>query len=160
MPATDLLPRARSRDLVVHDNNDEVLIYDTADHKAHCLNGTSAFVWTACDGSRTIEDIATLAAAHFGSPVGADLIELALAQLGESELLESPVTVSNVNGRREWIKRVGMTSLIALPVIASLVAPPNALASASCACVNPGGCLAQTTCPNPTNCNGAGICAP
>jgi hypothetical protein len=160
MPNNLNYPRARSRQLVVETVKDEVLVYDLANDKAHCLNKPASFIWSACDGTKSVSEIASMVSSEFGSGVSEDYVGLALAQLGESSLLEDKQYYIPSEHRREWIKRVGMASVIALPVIASLVAPRSALAAASCACVNPGACLTQTGCPNTANCNGSGVCAP
>jgi coenzyme PQQ synthesis protein D (PqqD) len=160
MPPYSFKPKARSRQLVTHQVSDETLVYDLNSNKAHCLNHTAAFVWSVCDGDNTVAAIAGLAQDKFGAPINEEFIELALDQLNESELLEDTFRVSPKLPRRQWIKRVGLTSVVALPVIASLVAPQNALAAQSCNCVNPGECLTQTSCPSTVNCNGSGLCAP
>lgn len=148
-------PVARKNGLVVQEMPDEVLVYDLDTNKAHCLNQTAAKVWKSCDGNNTVSDIAKLFEAQ------EDLVWLAIDQLNENNLLEQEIK-ANFEGqsRREVIKKIGLASMVAIPVVASLVAPPNALATASCACINPGACAAQTTCPSTTVCNGSGICAP
>jgi hypothetical protein len=150
-------PVARKSGLVVQEMPDEVLVYDLNSNKAHCLNQTAASVWKACDGKTSISEIA----AHFGKGASEDLVWLAIDQLNESQLLESQIQ-SKFKGqsRRDVIKKIGLASIIAVPVIASLVAPQNALAAQSCNCVNNTQC---TTGPNaghcPTNiCSGVGIC--
>src|SRR4051812_30036317 len=126
-------PVARKSGLVVQEMPDEVLVYDLNSNKAHCLNQTAASVWKACDGKTSISEIA----AHFGKGASEDLVWLAIDQLNESQLLESQIQ-SKFKGqsRRDVIKKIGLASIIAVPVIASLVAPQNALAAQSCNCVN------------------------
>ena len=152
-------PLARTEGLVVQEMPDELLVYDVKTDKAHCLNITAAAVWKACDGSRTVADLSASFDAEAGSSRGEGVVLLALEQLQENDLLESPVDLGPTYSRRELVKAIGLVSLIALPVVASL-AMPQAVMAASCACVNPGACLTQTTCPSTTNCNGSGVCAP
>jgi hypothetical protein len=154
-------PVARKNGLVVQEMPDEVLVYDLDTNKAHCLNQTAAMVWKSCDGNNTVSDIANLFEAQMGGNVNEDFVWLAIDQLNENNLLEQEMK-SNFEGqsRREVIKKIGLATMIGIPVIASLVAPPNALATASCACVTPGACATQAGCPNLNNCNPAGICAP
>ena len=157
-------PVARKSGLVVQEMPDEVLVYDLNSNKAHCLNQTAAKVWRACDGKTSISDMA----AYFGKGNNEDLVWLAIDQLSENDLLEAQV-VSKFEGRsrREVIKKIGLASIVAVPVIASLVAPQNALAAQSCNCVNPTQCVTGpngngsggTRCANAT-CNGSGACAP
>jgi Coenzyme PQQ synthesis protein D (PqqD) len=157
-------PVARKSGLVVQEMPDEVLVYDLNSNKAHCLNQTAAKVWQACDGSQSISDIA----AELGKGNNEDLVWLAIDQLSENDLLEAKVA-SKFKGqsRRDVIKKIGLASIIAVPVIASLVAPQNALAAQSCNCINNGQCITGpngngsggTRCPSAT-CNGSGHCAP
>jgi hypothetical protein len=155
------VPVARKEGLVIQETTEEVLVYDLTSNKAHCLNQTAAFVWKSCDGNNSIPDITKLFENEIGSMVHEDLIWLAIDQLNEKNLLES-VVASNFAGcsRREVIKKIGLATVVALPLVASLTAPTSALASTSCACVNPGDCITQTACPSTVNCNGSGVCAP
>ncbi|MEP7212210.1 MAG: PqqD family protein [Acidobacteriota bacterium] len=154
-------PIARKSGLVVQEVPDEVLVYDLDTNKAHCLNKTAAAVWRSCDGKNSVSDIAKNIQAELGSTVSDDLVWLAIDQLSENALLENELQSQFAGqSRREVLKKIGFASIVAVPVIASLVAPNNALAATSCACVNPGACLTQTTCPSTVNCNGSGICAP
>lgn len=147
-------PVARKSGLVVQEMPDEVLVYDLNSNKAHCLNQTAAKVWQACDGSQSISDIA----AELGKGNNEDLVWLAIDQLSENDLLEAKVA-SKFKGqsRRDVIKKIGLASIVAVPVIASLVAPQNALAAQSCHCVNNTQCLSG---PNLGNCGPTPACNP
>lgn len=154
-------PIARKNDLVVQEMPGEVLVYDLKTNKAHCLNETSAHVWKSCDGKTSIGDIVRSFEANVGSKVTEDFVWLAIDQLNENGLLEAGVAPRFAGeSRRSVIKKIGLASVVALPVIASLVAPKSAMASVSCACTTPGNCLSQTGCPSTVNCNLSGICAP
>ena len=154
-------PIARQQGLVVQEMPDEVLVYDMESNKAHCLNQSAAAIWKSCNGSNSIADIVRQFESSGSGKVTEDFVWLAIDQLNENGLLEAGVSPRfQGQSRRQALKTIGMASMVALPVIASLVAPQSALASASCACVNPGACAAQTTCPSTVNCNGSGICAP
>lgn len=152
-------PVARKNDLVVQEVTDEVLVYDLSSNKAHCLNETSAMVWKSCDGTNSVSDIAKLVASTTGGNVSEDFIWLAIDQLNENDLLEQEIK-SNFAGqsRREVLKKIGLASMIALPVIASLTAPTNVMAAASCSCLSDADCdgIIQPTCPVGT-CPG-GVC--
>lgn len=141
-------PIARRNGLVVQEVPDEVLVYDLDSNKAHCLNQTAALVWKSCDGTNTISDIAKLVESQAGGSVSGDIVWLAIDQLSENGLLETQLA-SNFAGqsRREVIKKIGLASMIAIPVIASLVAPPSVLANTSCTCTAPGNCTFQA-CPS------------
>jgi len=156
-------PIARKSGLVVQEVPDEVLVYDLESNKAHCLNRSAAMVWRSCDGNNSVAEIAKLVEEQAGGKVTEDFVWLAIDQLSENNLLEKEVAISfKGQSRREAIKKIGMASMIAVPVIASLVAPQSALAAASCSCNTPPSCnsIPNQVCASTTNCNGAGICAP
>jgi hypothetical protein len=156
-------PVARKSGLVVQEVPDEVLVYDLESNKAHCLNQSAAMIWKSCDGNTSVSEIAKLVEGQAGGKVTEDFVWLAIDQLSENNLLEKQIP-SGFEGtsRREVIKKIGLASVIAIPVIASLVAPQSALAAASCACQNPSSCgnVPNAGCPNTTNCNSSGLCAP
>lgn len=157
-------PKARTQGIVVQEVPDEVLVFDTESNEAHCLNKTAALVWKACNGKRSVSDIAGIIGIETESSVSDDLVWLAIDQLNENRLLETEIASKFAgSSRREALKRIGMASMIALPIIASLAAPKSVFASASCACPSgPGSqgnneCLALGTCP--LTCVTGGLCA-
>jgi hypothetical protein len=157
----DSNPKARQNGLVVQGMPDEVLVYDLDTNKAYCLNSSAALVWRSCDGTRSSAEIALEFERSGAGKVSEDFVWLALDQLQENQLLDNEVTPRFTGqSRRQVLKTIGLASIVAVPVIASLVAPKNALASVSCGCINPGACLTQTSCPSTVNCNGSGVCAP
>jgi hypothetical protein len=119
------LPLARSTDIIVQELGKEVLIYDLQTHKAFNLNKTSSIVYLACDGNTTFKEL------KLKSKFTDDLIFLALDQLqnenllDENQLYDSPFAGIS---RRAAVKRVGLATIIALPVIYSLIAPTAAMA--------------------------------
>jgi hypothetical protein len=134
---------------------DELLVYDLDSNKAHCLNQTAAFVWKSCDGQTSVTDIASLYHAQSGGKMSEDLVWLAIDQLNENNLLESEIKSAFAGqSRREVLKKIGFASVVALPVIASLVAPKNAFALSSC------GCTAIGTDNDPVNCGPSNGCQP
>jgi hypothetical protein len=122
----DFTPKSRKDNLVIQELEGEVLIYDLEKNKAFCLNETSALVWQACDGSRTIANITDVVGKQLNSQVNEDVIWLALDQLSKESLVEKQTELgSKFSGlsRREVVKKVGLASLVALPMIATLTAP-------------------------------------
>jgi hypothetical protein len=154
-------PLARQKGLVVQEMPDEVLVYDLDSNKAHCLNQSAALVWKSCDGNNSVADIMREFETNGGGKVSEDLVWLAIDQLNEKGLLEGEIAPRfQGQSRRQVIKTIGLASMVALPVIASLVAPQNALGSISCACTSAQTCAPLTACPSTTNCNPNGVCAP
>ena len=157
----DTNPKARQNGLVVQEMPDEVLVYDLDTNKAHCLNTSAALVWRSCDGTRTAADIVHEFERSGAGKVSEDFVWLAIDQLQENDLLENQVAPKfSGQSRRQVLKAIGLASVVAVPVIASLVAPKSALASVSCTCTGPVNCSAQAGCPSTVNCNGTGLCAP
>lgn len=134
-------PQSRKEKIVVQEYDGEVLIYDLESNRAFCLNQTSALVWQACDGKRTIAEINDWLGSQLNSQTNEDIVWLALDQLSKENLIEAEFDLPNkFSGmkRREVIKKIGFSSVAALPVIAALSAPA-AGATASCVPVT-GGC--------------------
>lgn len=154
-------PMARQNGLVVQEMPDEVLVYDLDTNKAHCLNQSAALVWKSCDGSNSVADIVKQFESNGGGKVTEDFVWLAIDQLNENGLLSNNVAPRFAGqSRRQVLKTIGLASMVALPVIASLVAPPNALGNVSCACTAPATCAPLMGCPSTVNCNTSGVCAP
>ncbi len=149
-------PQVRQKGLVIQEMPNEVLVYDLDTNKAHCLNDSAAVVWRSCDGTNSVADIVRSFERSSGSKVTEDFVWLAIDQLNDSGLLESG-TASRFAGqsRRDVLKKIGLASMVALPIIASLAAPQTALAAASCSCITTANCTG--TCPT-TSCT-LGFCA-
>jgi hypothetical protein len=119
---------ARSDDLVIEALEDELLVYDRTNKRAHCLSADAARVWQACNGKRD----ATALSAELGLPQA--VVRQALDELEASELLDPRFELVNVvpdngNGkvvtRRELAVRsakVG-TAVATAPLILSITAP-------------------------------------
>lgn len=131
------LPKARVENIVVQEFDNELLIYNLISNKALCLNETSKLVWQVCDGKNSVVEISELVGQKLKSPISEDVIWLALEVLEKENLIENGEQFSNHFGgrsRREVIRKVGLGTMIALPVIASVIAPSSVLA-ASCGTV-------------------------
>ena len=155
-------PISRSNGLVVHEMPGEVLVYDLDSNKAHCLNEAAAFVWKYCDGTHSIAEIMLEFESNGNGKVTEDFVWLALDQLAENDLLQDKrIPRFQGRSRRQVLKSLGLAPMVALPVIASLVAPQSVLGLVSCGgCISPSWCNRMTQCPSTTNCNANGICAP
>lgn len=131
-------PRLRADGLIIHELPDELLVYDKVRDLAHCLNDTAAFVWRACDGQRTPEEIARKLTTQLAVAVPEDVVWLALTQLEEIHLLEQQGTVpASFAGmsRRQVARSLGLTAAVALPLITSILVPTPAQAAT---CLAPG----------------------
>jgi hypothetical protein len=148
------LPLARSNDVVVQQLGKEILVYDLLTHKAYNLNETCSVVYNACDGKTTFSDL------KIKHKFTDDIIFLALDELKKDNLIEADsLFVSPFVGmnRREVIRRVGLASMIALPVISSLVAPTAAMAQSGGG-ANCTSCTADSQCTSGNCATISGIC--
>lgn len=152
-------PKARSKDLVILARAGETLVYDMVSNEAHCLNETASFIWNQCSGEASVDDISRSVEKQFGRRAG-EIVSFGIRQLNQRNLLSSGGLTAQMPSRREAIKRMGLASAVAVPMILSIVAPANALGSLSCrtACTNPGQCLQLPQCGN--SCSPLGECAP
>jgi hypothetical protein len=148
-----LSPIARKDELVIEELPEEILVYDTKRHKAHCLNQTAALVWKNCDGQTSIPDITRILQKESKVPVDDAVATLALEQLGKAHLLQEPLTPPAGReglSRREAVRRIGFAAAISLPLVTSIVAPTPTQAAT---CLGTGaGCTTGAEC-----CSG--ICA-
>lgn len=125
------IPAARSNNLVIQELDQEVLIYDLETDKAHCLNQTTAIVWNSCNGKNSVTDIMDSLEKQTGNKVSENLVWLAIDLLNERNLLSEKTSQKlSKRTRREAFKEIGLASVIALPIIASLLAPTAAFAVA------------------------------
>jgi|SRR5215813_11122528 len=145
----DTKPLARKDGLVIQELFDETLVYDLERDRAHCLNQTAAFVWSRCDGRTTAGKIAEALKNELAEPVDEKLVWLAIDQLGRNHLLRAvpvpPPAYAGLN-RREVMRALGLTAAVALPVVASIVAPMPAQAATGCASTGQS-CVGISCCP-------------
>ncbi|MBS1807098.1 MAG: PqqD family protein [Acidobacteria bacterium] len=122
----NLLPQARTNNLVTQEMPDEILVYDLKNHKAHCLNQTAAAVWKYCDGKTSVTEIAALIKQDINQTIDETSVWQAIERLSNVNLLETRVTppagIPRL-GRREALRRLGLGSAIAVPVVMTILAP-------------------------------------
>ncbi len=157
-PVRSNKPRARREGLVVQTLPDETLVYDLDRDLAHCLNQTATLVWNRCDGSRTTRQIARAISNDLNHPVDEKFVWVALDQLSRNHLLINGATPRSAGmGRRDVIKALAVSAAVAVPVVASIVAPMPAQAATGCI-PNGSGCSSGIQC-----CSGfcnSGTCGP
>ena len=152
-------PIARSSDIVVQEVGDESLVYDLKNHRAKCLNETSAMVWKLCDGKKTALEITMALSAKLKTKIDENLVFLAFDQLQQEGLLEADDELTLILGgtsRRDLIKKAGMAAVIALPVVTGVIAPKAVHAQSfepcgpgaglNCVCSTGAGNLGEPSC--------------
>ena len=129
-------PLARSKDLIIEELGEELLVYDTETDRAHCLSREAAVVWRRCDGRTPAEGL------RMQLNMDAETVARALAELEACELLEAPleptldVVHSSGTTRREAATKavkVG-TGLAVGSLILSQAAPAGAQAVSPAFC--------------------------
>ena len=145
-PERSTKPRARKEGLVVQTLPDETLVYDLDRDLAHCLNQTATLIWNRCDGSSTTRQIARAVSDDLNQPVDERFVWVALDQLSRNHLLTvgAPPPVSGRN-RREVMRALAVSAAVAVPVVASIVAPMPAQAATGCL-PNGSGCSSGIQC--------------
>jgi hypothetical protein len=143
-------PLARTDGLTQSQVGDEVVVYDMAMDRAHCLNPSAAALWRACNGLRTPQMLA--------EALGVDDVDLVwhgLRQLADETLLQTPVPEAHSSrlSRRDYLRKIAIGAAIGwgVPTVLSIVVP-EAAAAASClpagaSCLlNPKPCCPGLTC--------------
>ena len=156
--ADSVCPTARRRQLIVRELPDELLIYDLDRDAAYCLNRLSMEVWRRCNGKSTIRCIAQSLEETFG-PIQEEYIWLAIDQLAKHHLLERrpdpPPGIARMT-RREAVRRIGIGTTVAIPLVSSIIAPTRTQA-ASCGvachpCTTGADCCSGVCMSNPPGC--------
>lgn len=124
------LPKMREN-ILIQNSKGEVLVYNLKTNLAYCLNETAGKVFNSCDGIQTVNEL------KLRHGLTDEIIFFALDNLKKENLLaENTEYVSPFAGmnRREVIRKVGLASMIALPLISSLIAPSAAEAASGVTC--------------------------
>jgi hypothetical protein len=78
----DIVPAARSADLVMTASNNELLVYDQRARHLHHLDAVVSAIWKLCDGTRTFSDIVT------ETGLAPDTVGIRLRNLEDAGLLD------------------------------------------------------------------------
>lgn len=168
-------PKARTKNLIISELDDEMLVYDLKADKCHCLNKTAYLVWQNCNGKNHLQDIAAQFGVNLQQEFSEKLTVLTLAKLEEANLLEANAGFQRIVAgisRREMMRSLALSVTVALPIVASVIAPTSVSAQ-SCppaqlctdfnnvttCCSNSQMCLGGTCCDAPRACSGL-CCAP
>jgi hypothetical protein len=153
-------PQRRAEGLVIRELPDELLVYDLERHRAHCLNRCAALVFQRSDGETSVKELAAVLRRELGVAADEKWVGLALEKLRKAHLLaDDPKPAGNGArySRRELLRRAGLASAAALPVVISLLAPTPALAVATCVVGN-AGCAGPQPFGTPCHCGNPADC--
>ena len=123
-PPNLVLPKAKTKDIVIQQVDNELLVYDLSNDKAHHLNRTSTLIWKKCDGKTPIAEVTKLLSKEMKTEIEEDFVWLALDELRKVNLLENSTNQSTFPklSRRKVLFRYALPT-IALPIVVSLAAP-------------------------------------
>jgi hypothetical protein len=110
---------------------DNVVVLDAESMHYHSLNQTAAQVWDLCDGQRSVDDI-TAELRNRGIDAPEEAVALAVAELGEAELLQTTPTLGESRVHRRRVLKLAAAGLIgagALPIVQSITVPHAASAA-------------------------------
>jgi hypothetical protein len=126
-----MLPKRREKGLLTAELPNEMIVYDTTNHKIHCLNPIATLVWQHCDGGTSEAELAAILHRELGRPADELLVPLTLEKLGQARLLEGGRTAfATSTSRRDAVKqlaRFGATAAAALVV--TITAPTPTMAA-------------------------------
>lgn len=137
-----ILPPAKINDIILQEAGSELLIYNLDTNKVYSLNEISKIVYQACDGETSIEVLNT------NHNLNKDLVFFTLDELKKQGLLEDNAQYESPffgMSRREVVKKIGLTTLVSLPVIASVVAPSAIMAQSGISGLR-GSCASSANC--------------
>ncbi|GAC1362036.1 MAG: hypothetical protein NVSMB32_01920 [Actinomycetota bacterium] len=149
-------PKARTKDLIAEQVEDELVVYDRASLQAHRLNRSAASVFRHANGDRDVAALAVVLQEQVDPVADENLVWLALDQLSGAGLLEEPMhrTIEEMRmSRRQFVRRVGIVGSLSLlvPVVASIAVPAAAAAQSTCTATCTGTCTTSTcTCTSST----------
>jgi len=151
------LPRVRAG-LLRHSLDEQVLVYDSRDDQVHLLDPTTACVMELLEeGGWTEPKIVPEVARRLNITPNADLVSMAIDQLGEAGLIDesSPARPRLDVGRREIIRKLAYTGAAAMlvPAVATLTATRgyaqgSQLTAAGGPCSWDGNCISGNCCPS------------
>ncbi len=116
-------PRARNENLLIHEVDGELVVYDRGRKEAHRLSASAALVWKHLDGTKSVSDLAELVSREFDVTEGEDIVLSAIAQFEDAHLL---VTDGEVSRRQAVRKLVAAGAMAAM--VTSIAAPTAAMA--------------------------------
>lgn len=167
MSSFSIYPSARHTNLVVEELHNEILIYDSENVQASCLNPTAALVWKYADGKTSVSEIASKMSVDLGSKVDPRVVYYALEQLDKRNLVIERGTMPTQYkqmSRRDFLVKAGIVgAAVMIPVIIAVTAPTPAMANTCGPCTQPNtpnasSCTNQGPGVCPPNCNSSSVC--
>jgi hypothetical protein len=107
----------------------ELLVVTESSHEAHALNETAAIVFDLCDGATSRAAMAAEVQRRTGLPADDGIIDLALAELAEANLVVLESVAGPSITRRSVIRRLALpaAAMALLPVVETILMPSRAM---------------------------------
>jgi|SRR5579872_2263061 len=125
-------PKAKSNNLLTEEVADELLVFDVSNNRAHCLNASAAAIWRHCDGTRSVESLASNLFPKLPPSDSARLVAVGIERLRRRRLLEDWPAQATVDlSKRQMLKKVAIVAAaagVAAPLISTVLAPTSAYA--------------------------------
>jgi hypothetical protein len=145
-----MFPKRRVEGLLTEELPNETIVYDTTNHKVHCLNPVARAVWQRCDGRTSEAELAQILERKLGQPAGEALVQLTLAKLGHADLLEGQTGFTTPTSRREMARQLARLGIAAATALVATIAAPTMAQAATIISCGPGmancGCQSTFTC--------------
>lgn len=155
------LPLSRFENIVVQELNDEILVCDLKNNRVLCLNQTAAEVWKLCTGEKDVKTISQILSRKLNSNVSEEMILFSLDELSKNNLLIEKISTNEYFkgiSRREIIRKIGLGSMVALPLITSVVMPKAVQAQSCGGTFAPDGCACTIDNDCDSNCCQSSVC--
>jgi len=154
-------------DVLTHQLDDQVLVYDPKSNRVHLLDQTTACVMQLLqEGGRSVEEVTAELALRIGYVPSPGLLWLGIEELRRAGLLDEGDAARRFHGgagmfRRAMLRKVasaGATALL-VPLVVTL-SPEAAFAQASVCVANAACCVpgVDTCCDNKKTCKSEGAC--
>ncbi len=114
------MPLAKADNLTSEHVGEETVVYDAETHKAHRLNRVAEAVWRLCDGNTTLGQITSRLRQDLDPAVNLAIVETAVRDLGQAELLQEPVGLPS--------RRHIAAGALLVPIVSSILIPTPAAA--------------------------------
>ena len=120
-------PKARTSHILTEEVAGELLVFDSAGNRAHCLNGSAAAIWRHSDGRRSVTQLAEHLFPALSASEGEQMVRLGLERLRRRKLLEgAPQEMAVDLSKRHLIRKMAIVAAaagLAAPLVSSVVAP-------------------------------------
>src|SRR5262245_12804586 len=121
-----MFPTRREKGLLTEELPSETIVYDTTNHKVHCLNAVATLVWQHCDGRTSEAALAKILHRELGQPADEDMVRVTLEKLAEAGLLEGEAPAfADATSRREAMKGLAKFGVAAAAALVATIAAPS-----------------------------------